>query len=118
MRQCKKCTNYVLNRPANVNADNVCMGEGDCRKCYFTCNQDYGKAPEIIRKETVDKTATNPHKVEAKKLEAEVSWMKGILATIIKDREKHCYGDDLIEDDAWNVARGALAHLNTKYPNV
>lgn len=37
MADCKYCTNYFLNCGNRV--DDSCMGDGDIRKPYFSCNE-------------------------------------------------------------------------------
>lgn len=37
MAKCEYCTNYFLNCGNRV--DSSCMGEGDIRKPYFSCNE-------------------------------------------------------------------------------
>lgn len=37
MANCKYCTNYYLN--SNDRVDDCCLGYGDCRKDFFSCNE-------------------------------------------------------------------------------
>ena len=52
MADCKYCTNYFLNCGNRV--DNSCMGDGDIRKPYFSCNEklnpNYDDTEDMIRK--------------------------------------------------------------------
>lgn len=61
MTDCKYCTNYYLN--LNNRVDDSCMGHGDIRKRYFSCNEKLNPNKEVQEKEMIRELQKRGYKV-------------------------------------------------------
>lgn len=61
MADCKYCTNYFLN--CNNRVDDSCMGQGDIRKPYFSCNAKLNPNKEVQEKEIIRELQKRGYKV-------------------------------------------------------
>ena len=88
MADCKYCTNYFQNLDNRV--DSSCMGKGDCRKSYFSCNENL-KTGAIYNKDFNSKTTTEEMIRELQKLGYEVTKTEGNTKLYIVYNEDYCW---------------------------